>query len=209
MDMTIFAMNKYPVGSNTTLLFNSLLNKAKSRQTQKFFLTYIYYCAIFGWLCLCLTAYSLGKPLPGNRMMFRVSTGSMRPTFATHTIILIKKQTEYFPNQIITYLQGESQYQNDLESPLITHRIMEKRQFSSLEWYYLTQGDANEHADGWIAQSQVLGTVQVQLPAWLGWLTWQMTQNRWGRIFLLWTPLTVFVSRELLTIKQAFSEKKR
>ena len=82
--------------------------------------------------------------------MLRITTGSMEPTYATDTLLVVKKTD---PKEI---MEGDviSFYSTDpaLEGAVNTHRVVSISQDGD-NYIYTTKGDANNAADLYDAQS--------------------------------------------------------
>jgi signal peptidase len=79
-----------------------------------------------------------------------VISGSMEPAINAGDFLIIREETQYTVNDIITYRDGNS---------LITHRV------KSIDGTNLvTQGDANNVADSPVSLSQVEGKVFLRIP---------------------------------------------
>jgi len=79
-----------------------------------------------------------------------ILTGSMKPEINEGDFIIIHKQKSYEVNDVVTYRTANTP---------VTHRIVEKTPDG-----YVTQGDANNAADGEIAAERVIGKVVVTVP---------------------------------------------
>ena len=73
-----------------------------------------------------------------------IITGSMEPSINIMDVIIIHKQTDYEPGDIVTYRSNIP----------ITHRILEKTSDG-----YITQGDANNTQDPEVNKNQIIGKV--------------------------------------------------
>lgn len=103
-----------------------------------------------GNLYLLASQHLLGVAYPS---LFGYSTavvvsGSMEPALSVDDLIVLHRQTDYAPGDIITYRNGDN---------LVTHRIVEKTPKG-----FVTQGDANNAPD---AQPVCLGDVQGKVVA--------------------------------------------
>ena len=76
---------------------------------------------------------------------FKVATGSMEPNISENDIIIVKDNSDYQVDDIITYKENDS---------YITHRIVAINNDN-----LITKGDANNTNDEAINKSQVLGVV--------------------------------------------------
>ena len=82
--------------------------------------------------------------------IFEVATGSMKGSIDVGDAVLVKINSEYEENDIVTYQSG-----NDF----ITHRVVAKGKDQ-----VITKGDANNVNDNPISSEQVLGKVVKTLP---------------------------------------------
>ena len=76
---------------------------------------------------------------------FKVATGSMEPNISENDIIVVKDNSDYQVDDVITYKENDS---------YITHRVMAINNDN-----LITKGDANNTNDEAINKSQVLGLV--------------------------------------------------
>ncbi len=123
---------------------------------------------------------------------FLVQSGSMEPAIMTGDVVVIKNQTDYLINDVVTFT-GKS-------NRVVTHRINEIEK--SGEKKYFTKGDANKTGDeDYIAKEQIIGKVVLVIPR-LGYLlSFAKTFN--GLIILLIIPAIVYILDELIKIKNA------
>lgn len=123
---------------------------------------------------------------------FLVQSGSMEPAIMTGDIVVIKNQTDYELNDVITFSNNSSR--------IVTHRIHEIDKKEEIKYY--TKGDANKTGDeDYIAKDQILGKVVLVVPR-LGYLlSFAKTTN--GLIILLIIPAIIFILDELIKIKNA------
>lgn len=77
--------------------------------------------------------------------VFEVTTGSMEPTIKQNDIIVVKTQSDYKIDDIITYKNNNA---------YVTHRII-----SENGTIYVTKGDANNTSDEAITKDTILGKV--------------------------------------------------
>ena len=82
--------------------------------------------------------------------IFSVATGSMEPTIKQYDIIIVKKENEYFVDDIVTF--PEKQANSNIV--YITHRIISRRGDT-----IVTKGDNNNAKDVAINQNIVIGKV--------------------------------------------------
>ena len=79
-----------------------------------------------------------------------IVTGSMEPAIMPGDMVIIRKQSDYAPGDVVTY-QGNHHS--------VTHRILEQTPGG-----YITGGDANNTDDGEIAGSRMIGKVVKVIP---------------------------------------------
>lgn len=104
-------------------------------------------------LCMVLFTEPGKPPNIFGFTMLRITTGSMEPTYATDTLLVVKKTD---PKEI---MEGDviSFYSTDpaLEGAVNTHRVVSISQDGD-SYIYTTKGDANNAADLYDAQSRYL-----------------------------------------------------
>lgn len=83
--------------------------------------------------------------------IFEVQTGSMEPDISAGDWVVVKKETNYLINDVITFKKGNT---------FITHRIIETYKNT-----YVTKGDANNAKDDATAKEMVVGRVVKVLPS--------------------------------------------
>ena len=76
---------------------------------------------------------------------FSVATGSMEPVISQNDIVVIKKQSDYELDDIVTFKK---------ENAYITHRVIDKRGDT-----FVTKGDANNAKDVDIEKKEIIGKV--------------------------------------------------
>jgi len=79
-----------------------------------------------------------------------IVTGSMEPVIMPGDLVIIRKQNDYKPDDIVTYRGNNNP---------ITHRILIKTPDG-----YITGGDANNTDDGEINKSRIIGKVVKIIP---------------------------------------------
>lgn len=110
---------------------------------------------------------------------FLVQSGSMEPSIMVGDLILVKKQSSYSQNEVITF-QNQNQR-------ITTHRINEIKNGS-----IITKGDANRVEDNdLINQEQILGKVVLVLPK-LGFLV-AFAKTLPGLIILVLIPSLILI----------------
>ena len=126
------------------------------------------------------------KIIPGFRS-FLIQSGSMEPTIKTGDVILVRKQTNYQENDIVTFI-GE-------RNRKVTHRIIEVKQTND-GLKFKTKGDANRSIDqDQINPEQIIGQMAFRFPK-LGYAI-TFARKPKGIILLLIIPLAVIILDEL------------
>jgi signal peptidase len=94
---------------------------------------------------------------PGNYKFYTVLSGSMSPAIKTGSVALVKPETKYTINEVVTF--------NDTNSNIpTTHRIVAIKESSNGN-SYTTKGDANNTADlKPLRKSMILGKVLFSVP---------------------------------------------
>ncbi len=135
-------------------------------------------------LCFVLVIFNL--PFDLGYKMLVVSSGSMEPQIKTGSVILIKKQSNYKLDDIITFKISSKK-----EIMPTTHRIVDRRIQDDKE-LYITKGDANQEKD-WqeIKQEDVWGLVVVVIP-YVGYVVNFLSQGK-VFFFLLFLLLLMIV----------------
>ena len=143
-------------------------------------------------LIASLTAISTFK-IPGNYKLLAVKSGSMSPFIQMGSVVIVKPDTEYKKDDIITFINP------DTPKNSITHRVFEVKDDKG-KISFTTKGDANEEHDmkkvepGW-----VLGKVIWIIP-YLGYLV-SFAKTKKGLILLVVIPGTLIIYSELSNIK--------
>lgn len=122
-------------------------------------------------LCLVLLTKPGEAPSLGGYTVFRVTTGSMQPTYDIDTLILVKETdpSQIKPGDVISFYSQDPA----LEGSVNTHRVIEANGEANGDgdyWTYTTKGDANNAVDQYgtdsnnligkvIASSLLLGKV--------------------------------------------------
>lgn len=131
---------------------------------------------------------------------FVLSTGSMSPTMPAGSLVIIKPQSTYQKDDVITFYTND---QNGVRQILpTTHRIFEVKTGENLG--YQTKGDANNTADPFITpHASVIGKVLFHLP-FIGNFS-DFARSRNGLTYLIIIPATIIVYQELMNIKTELS----
>jgi len=119
--------------------------------------------------------------------VFSVNSGSMEPTISLGSLVVIKPQSNYFENDIITF------YSERTTKETVTHRITQIiKNEDSNSLHYETKGDANEDADREpVAARRVVGKVTLAIPL-LGYLI-SFAQSQLGFMVTVVIPATLVV----------------
>ena len=145
-------------------------------------------------LIAILTALS-SFSTPLQFKIFMVESGSMAPTIQTGSLIIVKPETEYKKDDIITFKKN---LEIDIKArgATTTHRIVEVDNDS-----FTTKGDANETEDQKsIHKDLILGKLFLTIP-YLGYpVSFAKTQT--GFILLIVIPATLIIYSEVLNIKK-------
>jgi signal peptidase len=147
---------------------------------------------LFFTILLLLTTFSLSY----KYKLLAVRSGSMRPAIREGSLILAIKKDNYKKGEIIAYKIADN---------IITHRIY-AIEASGGARLYTTKGDANNKPDDKpIGNNQILGKVDLIVPA-LGKLV-LFTKTQAGFILLIIVPGTLIIYSELISLKNELIEK--
>ena len=108
-------------------------------------------------LCLVLFTKPGEAPSLGGYTVFRITTGSMEPTYAVDTLILVKKTdpAKIKVGDVISFFSRDPSLMGEVN----THRIVEISEEGG-ELFFATKGDANNVADQYITREEdVIGKV--------------------------------------------------
>ena len=104
---------------------------------------------------LCLVVFTKQGEVPniGGYTVFRITTGSMKPSYDTDTLILVKKTdpSEIQVGDVISFYSSDPA----LDGAVNTHRVTKIEQ-DGKEWKYTTKGDANNVPDQYGTDSEAL-----------------------------------------------------
>ena len=137
----------------------SKTNQSKEKNNQKTKAILRRLILIIGGLLLGLNLYFANAgtilnnqlPMPFGYGVANVLSGSMEPTFAKGTLLLIKDTQNIQEGDIVVYQSGRE---------LIVHRVVALSEDEAI-----TQGDANNVADEPFARTQIRGKVIGWIPA--------------------------------------------
>lgn len=104
-------------------------------------------------LCLVLMTRQGEAPSLGGYTVFRITTGSMKPTYDIDTLILVKKAdpSEIQVGDVISFYSADPA----LGGSVNTHRVTEVEKDGE-HWNYTTKGDANNTEDQYKTESDAL-----------------------------------------------------
>jgi signal peptidase len=133
--------------------------------------------------------------------LFVVKSGSMEPTIHTGELIVVKKETSYKVQDIITF---GSVVRRDA---IVTHRITDIKMASAAA-YFVTKGDANKSADtDVIPTSSVLGKYQFGIPL-VGYPI-GFAGTPLGAVVLVIIPSTLILWEEVHNLQKLFFPRKK
>lgn len=173
---------------------------------KKFFLTLVNIISIMiiaaAVVVLCLVVFTKQGEAPslGGYTVFRITTGSMRPSYDTDTLILVKKTdpSQIQVGDVISFYSADPA----LNGAVNTHRVIAVEQDGD-EWKYTTQGDANNTPDQYGTDSGALIGKVVASSLILGKLA-RLVSNPLIFIPVILIPLAVIlISNMIRTIRLA------
>lgn len=151
-------------------------------------------------LCLVLLTRPGEAPSFGGYTVFRVTTGSMAPTYDTDSLILVKKTDpgEIKVGDVISFYSADPA----LDGAVNTHRVTEVTRDGD-RWEYTTKGDANNTEDQYGTNSEALIGKVVASSLLLGKLA-RLVSNPLVFIPVILIPLVVIlISNVIHTIRLA------
>jgi len=155
----------------------------------KMFLTIIKWSLTVFLTVIALYVINSSLNIFGLYRSFAVRSGSMEPAIMTGDVIIVKQQTEYYPDDVITFYNGDHE--------LITHRL--KSIEADPEKKYYTKGDANRSFDDDnISLNQIVGKVTLIIPK-LGYLM-AFVRTPKGWLILVLIPAALYILDELIKI---------
>ena len=151
---------------------------------------------------LCLVVFTKQGEVPniGGYTVFRITTGSMKPSYDTDTLILVKKTdpSEIQVGDVISFYSSDPA----LDGAVNTHRVTKIEQ-DGTEWKYTTKGDANNVPDQYGTDSEALIGKVVASSLLLGKLA-RLVSNPLIFIPVILIPLAVIlISNMISTVKLA------
>lgn len=153
----------------------------------------IYYIVLTVLVLLAVAITVSSIKIPGNYKMYSVLSGSMKPAIKIGALTIVKPQTDYKVDDVITVSEPAN------PKITLTHRITEVKSKDG-QISYITKGDANKSIDTEDRPKQnVVGKVIFSIPL-LGYpISFAKTRN--GLLILVVIPATLVVYSELITIK--------
>lgn len=151
---------------------------------------------------LCLVVFTKQGEVPsiGGYTVFRITTGSMKPSYDTDTLILVKKTdpSEIQAGDVISFYSSDPA----LDGAVNTHRVTKIEQ-DGTEWKYTTKGDANNVPDQYGTDSGALIGKVVASSLLLGKLA-RLVSNPLIFIPIILIPLAVIlISNMISTVRLA------
>lgn len=135
-------------------------------------------------ICLIFSVFTI--PRLFGISPFVVKSGSMEPEISTGSVVFTNTHdTDIKIGDVVTYRLSAGEN----KGVFVTHRVSNINQKQNL---IQTKGDHNDYADGWLEESDVLGTVMFHVPA-IGFLLDRL-QKKGFVILAIW----VFVINALL-----------
>lgn len=122
---------------------------------------------------LAIAALAIVVPRLANGTALTVVTSSMEPALPPGTLVVVTPTAaeDIQPGDVLTYQLRSG------EPTLVTHRVTQQLLTADGERLFITQGDANPHADpDPVREVQVRGTVWYAIP-YLGWVSQIVTSD--------------------------------
>lgn len=122
---------------------------------------------------LAIAALAIAVPRLANGAALTVVTSSMEPALPPGTLVVVTPTAaeDIQPGDVLTYQLRSG------EPTLVTHRVTQQLLTADGERLFITQGDANPHADpDPVREVQVRGTVWYAIP-YLGWVSQIVTSD--------------------------------
>jgi len=152
----------------------------------------IYYFFLFIYFFIGLFVIILSLNIDSFRFL-TIKSNSMRPTLSAGSLVLIKKQNDYQPGDIISFYA-----QNNGKEEIITHRLIKIGGN-----VYITRGDSNLAIDPYVRPRLIIGKVIFSLP-YLGFI-YILAKTPPGIFILIIFPAMFFVVVEILKIYLLFN----
>ena len=154
----------------------------------------IIYGLIIVFLIVIASSTALASlKLPIEVKLFVVQSGSMEPSIKTGSVVVVKNETSYRINDVITFFTTDKRNTT-------THRIFNIKE-SNYKPLFITKGDANQAEDReGIKEENILGKVIFTIP-YLGYVV-SFTKTQMGFIFLIVVPAVIIIFSEILNLKK-------
>lgn len=148
-------------------------------------------------IAVMVTASAL--PIPGGFKLFTVQSGSMEPAIHTGSVVLVKPESVYAVQDIITFKNTEDR-NNPSPKFTTTHRIVDIKPNEQGATSFQTKGDANDAPDSTLTDpGLIIGKVMFSVPL-LGFPV-SFAKTREGLIALIIIPATIIIYSEIVSIK--------
>lgn len=152
----------------------------------------LYYLLVIVYLGLVALDVATSFPLFGWRL-FTLRENSMDPTISHNSLVVVKKQADYSPGDIIAF-----RTRNASAPPIVAHRIVQLGGN-----VYVTKGDANLFVDRFlVSPHEIIGRVVFALP-YLGVLL-TLTDHIFGVFIFVVLPALVIVGVEVIKLITPF-----
>jgi len=130
-----------------------------------------------------------------NIHLFVVKSGSMKPAIYPGSLIVVKKEADYFKGDVITFLNLD---QGAKELITTTHRVQSVLEDGGL-LAFMTKGDANDFSDQkMVKRESIIGKTVIVLPL-VGYLS-DLIKSKIGLIIFILIPGILIISHELFLI---------
>ena len=151
----------------------------------------IYYILLTSYLVIGTLVVIFSLNFDSFRFLI-IKSNSMWPNLSVGSLILVKKEDEYQPGDIISFYT-----QNNGKEEIVTHRLIKIGGN-----VYITRGDANLAIDSYVKPRLVIGKVIFSLP-YIG-LAYLLVKNLFGVFVFIIFPAIFFISIEALKINNLF-----
>jgi len=159
--------------------------------------TYIIYFVI---IIFALAAISSQLSVSGYRL-YTVQSGSMEPTIKTGSLVFVKTNAAYSPNDIITF------YKSDNSKETVTHRLIELKTEGG-HTLAITKGDANAAEDSQrILSNSIIGKAVFSVPH-IGYPI-AFARTLPGLVIFVIVPATIIIYDEILKIKEEIKKRRQ
>lgn len=132
---------------------------------------------------------------------FVLSSGSMTPTMSVNSLVIVKPQSSYQKDDVITFYTND---QNGVRQKLpTTHRVFSVKEGENTG--YETKGDANNTPDPNITPAKsVIGKVVFHLPYFGSFSDFAKSRN--GLTYLIVIPASIIAYQEIINIKNEIAK---